>query len=122
MSSFSSTSFPHHKSQRRRAVSDRSTRPADLVEALNNRPEPGLLGYSVADLCRRWKVGADKIHTFIRRGELVAVNVATNLSARPQWRVTREAVELFERRRTSPPPPKPSRQRRQARQTDYYPD
>ena len=40
-------------------------------------------GYSVADLCRRWKVGPDKIRAFLRRGELIGVNVATNLSARP---------------------------------------
>ena len=68
--------------------------------------EAGLQGYSVADLCLRWKVGADKIRTFLHRGELVGVNVATNLSARPQWRITRESVELFEQRRCSAPPPK----------------
>ena len=31
-------------------------------------------GFSVADLCRRWKVGPDKIRAFLRRGELVGVN------------------------------------------------
>jgi hypothetical protein len=75
----------------------------------------------VADLCRRWKVGADKIRAFLRRGELVGVNVATNLSARPQWRITLESVELFERRRSSAPPPKPPRRRRQRVPVDYYP-
>jgi hypothetical protein len=75
----------------------------------------------VADLCRRWKVGADKVHAFIRRGELVAVNLAANLSARPQWRITRESVEQFERRRSSMPPPKPRRRHRQTA-PDFYPD
>jgi hypothetical protein len=85
-------------------------------------PDTGLKGYSVADLCRRWKVGADKIHGFLRRGELVGVNVATNLSARPQWRITRESVELFEQRRTSAPLPKLRRRRgRQAQEVDFYP-
>jgi hypothetical protein len=81
-----------------------------------------LQGYSVADLCRRWKVGADKIHGFLRRGELVGINVATNLSSRPQWRITAESVERFEQRRSSTPPPKPRRQRRPAEQIDYFPD
>ncbi len=79
-------------------------------------------GYTVADLCRRWKVGADKIRTFLRRGELVGVNVATNLSGRPQWRIIRESVEQFEKRRTSAPPPKPPRRKRQPQLIDYFPD
>jgi hypothetical protein len=43
---------------------------------------------------------------------LVGVNIATNLCGRPQWRITPESVELFERRRSSAPPPKPQRRRR----------
>jgi len=83
--------------------------------------DTALHGYTVADLCQRWRVGPDKIHGFLRRGELVGVNVATHLSARPQWRVSREAVEAFERRRSSAPPPKPPRRRRM-QMVDYFPD
>src|SRR5688572_22621567 len=79
-------------------------------------------GYSVAELCARWKIGADKVNAFIRRGELVAVNVATNTSVRPQWRITPEAVAEFEARRTSAPPPKPVRRRRASTATDFFPD
>jgi hypothetical protein len=79
-------------------------------------------GYSVADLCRRWKVGADKIRAFLRRGELVGINVAANLSGKPQWRVTAASVEQFERRRSSTPSPKPPRRRRQVSVIDYFPD
>ena len=75
----------------------------------------------VADLCRRWRVGADKIHGFLSRGELVGVNVATNLSGRPQWRITQESVDLFERRRSSAPPPKPARGNKRMQTVDYYP-
>lgn len=86
-------------------------------------PDLGQSGFSVADLCRRWKVGPGKIHAFLRRGELVGVNLATNLSGRPQWRVTRQSVELFERRRSSARPPKPNRKRRpRAHEVDFYPD
>jgi hypothetical protein len=77
-------------------------------------------GFRVADLRLRWKAGSDKIYGFIRRGELVAVNLATNVTGRPQWRVTAASVEAFERRRSSAPPPKPARRRRAAT-TDYYP-
>jgi hypothetical protein len=89
-------------------------------------PDAGtpLSGYSVADLCRRWKIGADKIRGFLRRGELVAVNVAANLSGRPQWRITPESVERFEKRRSSAPPaarPTP-RRRQQPGLIDFYPD
>jgi hypothetical protein len=78
-------------------------------------------GYSVKNLSRRWKCGASKIHGFLRRGELIGFNIATNLSARPQWRITPESVEAFERRRSSAPPPKPPR-RRKPPVVDYYPD
>jgi hypothetical protein len=102
----------------------RLPRPSGLIEStvevLRDRPEAGLRGYSVADLCQRWKVGSDKIHGFISRGELAAVNVATNLAGRPQWRITPEAVAAFERRRTSAPSPKPQRRRRRQDLVDYY--
>jgi hypothetical protein len=106
------------------ADAPRGYTPADPLEALRDRPEAGrpASGFTVADLCRRWKVGADKISAFLRRGELVGVNVATNLSARPQWRITLGSVEQFERRRSSAPLPKQRRRRKQIDEIDYYPD
>jgi hypothetical protein len=80
-----------------------------------------LQGYSVADLARRWRISPDKVHTFLRRGELIGVNVASNLSGRPQWRITQESVDLFERRRSSAPTPKPVRRKRVSQIVDYYP-
>src|SRR5205085_12519 len=81
----------------------------------------GLRGYTVADLCHRWRIGSDKVLAFIRKGELVAVNVAANLSGRPQWRVSEEEVRRFETRRSSAPTPKPARRRRQTGLVDYFP-
>ena len=78
-------------------------------------------GYTVRDLARRWRIGSDKIRAFIRAGELVAINLATHRSAKPQWRITSESVEAFEQRRSSTPPPKPQRRRRKAAMIDYYP-
>jgi hypothetical protein len=91
-------------------------------DRLRDRPEAGQDGFSVADLCRRWKVGAAKVHGFLHRGELIGVNLASSLSGRPLWRITRESVEAFERRRSSAPPPKPPRRRRRLTEVDYYPD
>jgi hypothetical protein len=79
-------------------------------------------GYSVADLCRRWKVGPDKVRSFLRRGELIAVNLAASLSGKPLWRITRESVKTFEQRRTSAPPPRPARRKKKAAAIDFYPD
>jgi hypothetical protein len=78
-------------------------------------------GLTVADLARRFRVSPDKVRAFLRRGELTAVNLATNLSGRPLWRITHQSVERFERRRSSTPPAKPARRRR-APVHDYYPD
>jgi hypothetical protein len=78
-------------------------------------------GYSVSDLCVRWKIGPSKVLGFIDRGELVAVNVATHTSGRPQYRVTPEELAKFEAKRTSAPLPKPTRKRRAAGK-DYFPD
>ena len=91
-------------------------------DRVRDRTELDQGGLSVADLCRRWKAGAQKIHGFIRRGELNAINIASNLSSRPQWRITRESVKAFERRRSSAPPQKPARRRRRQDVIDFYPD
>jgi hypothetical protein len=85
-------------------------------------PDTLASGFTVADLCRRWKVGEDKIRAFLRRGELIGVNLAATLSGRPQWRIPPEEVARFERRRSSAPPPKPTRRRTRTCAVDYYPD
>jgi hypothetical protein len=94
--------------------------PATTPEARGDPGRSMKSGFSVSDLCRRWKVGPDKIRGFLRRGELIGINLATNLSARPQWRITPESVDQFERRRSSAPPGKLLRKRKPAL-IDYYP-
>jgi hypothetical protein len=78
-------------------------------------------GFSVPQLAKHYRVSPTKIYTWIARGELVAVNVAATLAARPQWRISREKLERFEKRRGSTPLPKPRRRRRSAA-VDFYPD
>lgn len=107
---------------------DRTSKPGEsefaaLVTAIREalKDVPPRNGYSVADLAARWRIGPDKINGFIRRGELLAVNVATHTSARPQWRVMPEEVAKFEARRTSAPVPKPTRRRRRTGDVDFFP-
>jgi hypothetical protein len=78
-------------------------------------------GFTIGDLCRRWRVGKSKVRAFILTGQLVGVNLAANVVGRPQWRITTESVERFEQRRSSTPPPKPARRRRRPPLVDYYP-
>ena len=78
-------------------------------------------GFTVADVARRYRVGEDKVRTWIRRGELLAINTATELCGKPRWVVTPEALLAFERLRVGGPSPKPARRRRCTAQVDYFP-
>jgi transposase len=72
-------------------------------------------------VARRYRVGEDKVRTWIRRGELAAVNTASALCGRPRWVVTAEALAAFERRRVGGPAPKRQRRRRRTELVDFYP-
>lgn len=60
---------------------------------------------SPAQLAKLWGVGLLKIHGFIKRGELRAINFGAK--SLPRWRIPEEAVEDFELRRSNVPPPAP---------------
>lgn len=82
-----------------------------------------LAGLTVADVARRYRVGPDKVRTWIARGELPAVNTAAVLCGRPRWVIPPDALAAFERRRSGGSPTKPKRhRRRQPEMIDYFPD
>ena len=67
---------------------------------------------SVRDLCERYGVTETTALTWIRTGELRAINVGRRSGAKkPRWRVTEEALAAFEALRT-PTPPVPRGRRR----------
>lgn len=68
--------------------------------------------FTPPELAKRLRVRLDKVHVWIRRGELRAVNVAENVTGRPRWRISAEAVAEFEQRRTAEAPAKTSRRRK----------
>jgi excisionase family DNA binding protein len=78
--------------------------------------------WTVREVARRYRVSQDKIRTWIRTGELRAVNTAAVLCGKPRWVVSEEALAEFERRRSSVPSAKPQPVRRQRLQRDNYPD
>jgi transposase len=88
------------------------------VESACDRSAAGL---TVRDVARRYRVGEDKVRTWIRHGELRAINTAAVLCGRPRWVVPVESLAEFERRRTGGPPPKPPRRRRRQQLIDYFP-
>ena len=85
-------------------------------------PSDTTAGYTVADLCQRWRVGGDKIRALIRAGKLQAINTSMTDCARPRYVVMPEEVARFEQSRSTAPPPKPKRRKRQSHLIDYYPD
>jgi hypothetical protein len=79
-------------------------------------------GWRVADVARRYRVGEDKVRSWIMRGELAAVNTAESLCGRPRWVILPDALAAFETKRAGGPPPTPPRRRRRPALIDYYAD
>jgi excisionase family DNA binding protein len=79
-------------------------------------------GLTVRDVARRYRVSRSKVLTWIRKGELPAVNTAAALYGRPRWVVTTDGLAAFEGRRGGASTPRPQRRRRQRDLVDYSPD
>lgn len=68
--------------------------------------------YSPAQVADRFAVGVHVVLAWIKSGNLLAINVASANRQRPRWRITAEAVEIFEARHAARPiSPKQHRQR-----------
>src|SRR5262249_8158842 len=85
---------------------------------MSRDPAPG---WTVADLAKRYRVGKDRIRTWIKRGELAAINTSLAKCGRPRFVVTDDALAAFERGHTAAQPPRPERRKR-TQMIDYYPD
>jgi transposase len=80
-------------------------------------------GLTVRDVARRYRVGKGKVLSWIRKGELPAINTAAVLCGKPRWVITADGLAQFERRRAGGPDPKPApRRRKRTDIVDYYPD
>jgi transposase len=81
-----------------------------------------LTGLTVRDVAHRYRVGEDKVRTWIASGELAAVNTASAICGRPRWVVLPDHLAAFEQRRSSAPAPMPARRRKSINLVDFYPD
>lgn len=78
--------------------------------------------FTPPQLAKRFGVNCTKIIGWIERGELIALNVAENAKGkRPRWRISQEAVEAFERKRSTSPAaaPLPRRRRKAGAAVEY---
>lgn len=69
--------------------------------------------YTVNQIAEKLQVHRDTVVGWIRKGELLALNVA--MSGKPRYRITEDALEGFKLRRRAvdgPPPPRIRRSRK----------
>jgi len=76
--------------------------------------------YSPADIAERYGIDHAKVLNWIAAGALRAVNVATNPSGRPRWRISEEALAEFEQSRANVKPVKPTRRRKPEIERRFY--
>ena len=70
--------------------------PKDLEKVLDRHPDRK---FTPAELARSWKVKAAKVLTWIRAGDLPAINTAALTSRRPNYRIGLDDIRQFEQRR-----------------------
>jgi Helix-turn-helix domain len=69
--------------------------------------------YTVPKLAEALGTDQDKVLSFIRSGELAAVNIARNpQGARPRWRISQQELDRFLASRQSQPPAPPAKRKR----------
>ena len=72
--------------------------------------------FSPPEIAADYGISPEKVISWIRSGELRAIDASTRRGGRPRYLIDIEDLKAFEARRASTPPPK-SRQRRK-RQSD----
>ena len=73
------------------------------------------------EVARRWRIRHDKVLTWIRSGELRAINVATKPDGRPSYRIDPDDLRAFANRRAvATSPRQPKRKRRQKQPSKEY--
>jgi hypothetical protein len=80
-------------------------------------------GLTVREFARRYRVSKSKVLAWIKRGELLGVNMTDRRSQRPRFVIPAAAITEFERARAGHQSAKPAPQRRRAPVgKDFFPD
>jgi len=74
---------------------------AQIVALLQSRERTAKTRITPPELARRWGISPDKVLSWIRNGELRAVNVATNSNSRPRFVIDEKDIAAFEERRAN---------------------
>jgi excisionase family DNA binding protein len=71
--------------------------------------------FTIPEVCERYGVTAKIVRSWVRSGELRALNVSRSQTSRkPRWRITQSALDAFEALRTpTPAPPRVAGRRKQ---------
>lgn len=81
-----------------------------------------LPSYQPREIARRYRVGVDKVHHWIKTKQLRAIDVSTNDGgSKPTWMILAEYLKAFEQKRSALPDQllmKPGGQRRRKRKGD----
>jgi excisionase family DNA binding protein len=74
------------------------------------------------EVARQWRIKHDKVLTWIRSGELRAINVATKPGGRPSYRIDPVDLKAFADRRAAVALPRPPRRkgRRKTARKEYF--
>ena len=79
-------------------------------------------GLTTAEVARRYRVGEDRVRTWIKSGALKALNTADSTCAKPRFVVLPEHLAEFEAARSTAPAPKSPKRRRPSGERDFFPD
>ena len=69
---------------------------------------------TVQDVAQRWQSKDERVLAAIATKDLIAMDISPKGSKRPTWRITPEALDAYERLRTTVAPVKPATRRRSA--------
>jgi hypothetical protein len=84
----------------------------DYVSQISQQSLPPT--YSPGQLAKNFGITVDKVLNWIRNGQIDAIDVSTDRSGRPRYRIDVESIAKFKAARNPRPPPKPTRRNKQS--------
>jgi excisionase family DNA binding protein len=77
--------------------------------------------HSPPDIAKQLGINDTKVLTWIRNGELIAIDISTVRGGRPRWRIRHEDLEAFlQKRRTTKPVSARRRQKAATSGPNYF--